>query len=283
MTKKILVPLDRSELAEKALVKGQRWAARTGATIILLHIGTYMTAQLRLEAESYLAGHRTKLEGDGVTVETLLLTGDPAGIIIDVASQEKVEVIIMSTHGKSGLTRWMLGSVTERVLQHAPCPVFVVQDTRPIRKIMIALDGSAIAETGFERGMTLAENVGAKVLLLSADAGVPVANIEETAGWEDLDVERQSWGEMTSFAEAEVYLENLLGQYPTSVECETMVKIGPAADIILNTADLRDIDLIVMTTHGRSGLSRWLYGSTTSKVMRKADCSLFVIRNIPIE
>ena len=281
MTNKILVPLDRSELAEKALIQAQQWAIRDGSTIILLHIGTYMTAELRREAENYMAGQLARLERQGVAAEILLLEGDPAGIIIDVARQEGIKLIVMSTHGKSGLTRWMLGSVTERVLQLSPCPVFVVHDSRPIRNMMITLDGSAIAEQGFEQGMVLANEIGANVLLMAADSGLPVANIEETEGWEALAEQRQIWGESTSFHEASAYLDNLLAENPAEVPCETLVKIGPAAEMILGAATLRDIDLIVMTTHGRSGLGRWLYGSTTAKVMRGAECSLFVIRNIP--
>jgi len=142
MYRKILAPLDGSELAERALehvrtvTKGRR-----AAKVILLQVipfpahpaHTLSDELIRSESEKaeayakdYLAKVADSLRRDGIAVETAIVRGGPAEEILDYATQNKVDLIVMSTHGRSGVSRWVFGSVAERVLRHSATPVLIV-------------------------------------------------------------------------------------------------------------------------------------------------------------
>jgi nucleotide-binding universal stress UspA family protein len=141
MLKKILVPLDGSGLAEKALPYAEALGHRFEAELILLWVlhplvvmsdygaHTYETL-IKLEkqeAQTYLALRQIDLVKKGLTTRVEILEGPAAEQIIDLACRDMVDVIVMCTHGRSGLKRWVFGSVAAKVLQHAPCPVFLVK------------------------------------------------------------------------------------------------------------------------------------------------------------
>jgi len=142
MYKKILAPLDGSELAECALehvrtvTKGRR-----APKVILLQVipfpahpaHTLSDELIRSESEKaeanardYLAKVADSLRADGIAVETAIVRGGPAEEILDYAKENKVDLIVMSTHGRSGVSRWVFGSVAERVLRHSATPVLIV-------------------------------------------------------------------------------------------------------------------------------------------------------------
>ena len=146
MLKKILVPLDGSELAEKALPYAQALAQKFEAQLILVRIlpplivtpnqdeqasllaGIYRLGEV--EADSYLTNIGIRLQKLNLNIQVERLEGSPvAEMILELAEDKGVDVIVMSTHGYSGNKRWIYGSVANKVLQHAPCPVFLV---RPI-------------------------------------------------------------------------------------------------------------------------------------------------------
>jgi nucleotide-binding universal stress UspA family protein len=147
MLEHILVPLDGSKLAEKAIDYG-RQILKTGGKITLLTVldipeypiygfyptpvimeeGDYQTAVKNLtpKAREYLESIASLLRVDGFDVRILAEIGEPGAVIIDTAQKLKVDAIVMSTHGRSGFSRWLFGSVTNKVLSAALCPVFVV-------------------------------------------------------------------------------------------------------------------------------------------------------------
>lgn len=138
MFKRILVPLDGSSLAEQALKPALALARRSGGQILLLRIPAFQQAIVpdpagqalvwpeidgensRIEAADYL--RNIQRINPQITMRTLVIDGDEASTIIDTAQEQDVNLIVMSTHGYSGFTRWMLGSVTEKVLRQAPAP-----------------------------------------------------------------------------------------------------------------------------------------------------------------
>lgn len=144
--KKILVPLDGSPLSEKALPPAMSLAHRFDSQIILIRSEEFpavvmgmgeaevnywvidIEAQVRQEVEQYLAAKANELRQQGYQVETIQGSDAPAQEIIEAAAQEKADLIVMSTHGRGGLARWALGSVTDRVARHAPCPVLLVRE-----------------------------------------------------------------------------------------------------------------------------------------------------------
>ncbi|MCB0114322.1 MAG: universal stress protein [Caldilineaceae bacterium] len=144
--KKILVPLDGSALSEKALPPALSLARQYDGQIILIRsedfpsiilgmgepeVGYWVVdaeAQMHKEVQSYLAAKADELRQQGYHVDTLQGRESPATEIIDAAKREKVDLIVMSTHGRGGVARWALGSVTDRVARHAPCPVLLVRE-----------------------------------------------------------------------------------------------------------------------------------------------------------
>lgn len=143
MLKKILVPLDGSPLAAKALPYAEALADKFGAELIFLWVlhpmmhfseeamGVYETIRQREleEASTYLRTAQLTPDRPHLKPVTKILEGPVAQTIIDLAEEEKVDLIVMSTHGRSGLGRWMYGSVASKVLQHAPCPIYLVRAT----------------------------------------------------------------------------------------------------------------------------------------------------------
>jgi nucleotide-binding universal stress UspA family protein len=146
--KRILVPLDGSLLAERALPPATSLAGKFGSEIILLRVLDVSTLTLptwHLEAppnwiveahehvheevENYLKTQQDQLHQQGFEVRTLLRGASPAEGILETAETQEVDLIVMSTHGRSGLTRWALGSVADKVMCHSHCPVLLVRQT----------------------------------------------------------------------------------------------------------------------------------------------------------
>ncbi len=134
---KILVPLDGSQCAENILAKVEKLATDLEATIILLRVAYAHTfpgvdpteAEVKVvrEAEEYLSKIEERLKATGFNVESHVRYGDEAEEILDHAGQKDIDLIAMSTHGRSGVKRFLLGSVAEKVLRHSPKPIFLVR------------------------------------------------------------------------------------------------------------------------------------------------------------
>lgn len=129
MFKRILVPLDGSATAEQALPHAQAMARQFGSHLILLRVTkTKPSTQDREERVKYLNDWVSRLQTEGLSAEAQLEEGDPAQIIVDEAESEKVDLVVMCSHGRSGLSRWVYGSVAERVLNNVHCPLFFVRN-----------------------------------------------------------------------------------------------------------------------------------------------------------
>lgn len=302
MFPKILVPLDGSELAERALLLATRLAAQGGSRLILLRVPVFDLPESLLPpvverqgarwqeytaedavraATTYLERIAAGLAVQGIQVETRVVEGDPAGIILDLAEMEQISLIVMSPRGITGLARWVFGSVTERVLRQAPCPVLVSRATADVRRVFITLDGSSLAEHAIAPGLDVAQRLGCPVTLLRVEP--PVANnlIEEMVIELAL-ADNAAVAQLTdvALANAALYLNDVVERYaqPGRILQKSLL-VGKAAERIVGTAEQEADSLIVMASHGRTGLQRWVYGSVTEKVMRSADASLLIIRS----
>lgn len=291
----IVVPLDGSELAEQALAPARTLALHSHAELRLVRVATpkqmfvpaepgygvlYPDQSLveeRKEAEHYFAGLRAAYADDDLQLHVEIPQGDVAGAVVDAARQAHARLVIMSSHGYSGVKRWLLGSVAEKVLYAAPCPVWVVRAATPPRQMLITLDGSTLAEEVLLPAFSVARCFGAKVTLLRV--------VPEIAGHEieTLDKFERGFGrrlvEETHEAAAD-YLSRVADRFrEADLELHTAVRSGPAGDTILEYAERHAVDLVAMTTHGRTGLRRWIYGSVTHKVLSQLPCSMLVARS----
>lgn len=298
MFEKILVPLDGSELAERALQPALELAE---GEVILLRVpvlkhmmmpdvaGEYgwlwpdqSLAQCRLEATDYLKHIEQQRGRSGLALRGEVLDGDEASVIVATAAEEQVDLIIMSTHGYSGIARRLLGSVTERVLRSTSIPVWVVRTTEPVKRVLITLDGSSLAEQALAPGLAIARRMGADVILLRVVPPVVVSRLAV----EHLESTERGLGQRlmeSLYEEADNYLATIARRYEDwDLPITTEVVGGPPAASILAFAHRRQVNLIAMTTHGHTGLRRWWYGSVTPKVMRGSNASILVIRS-PVE
>jgi nucleotide-binding universal stress UspA family protein len=296
MYEKILVPLDGSKLAELALEPALSIARKTRGEITFLSIPVRQSVVLSstagyglpvqdqpvghgLEREGeYLAGLRADNDGTQVNINTKVIEGDAAGIIVDTATVLDVDLIVMTTHGYSGFTRWMLGSVAERVLRGAPCPVLVIRSAEGLRKAIITLDGSRLAEQALGPGLEIANLLECETILLRVDQQDTLSSVEmgflEVASSELCQEITQDDADRVTF-----YLDCVAEKLNRQKHpLQTAVVKGKPAECILEFIEEQQIDLVSIATHGYSGLKRWAYGSVTEKILRKANCAMLVVR-----
>ncbi len=287
MLHQILVPLDGSALAEQALPWVHEIAALTGATVTLVQVVEPTDAVLDLlalqpamerAAQDYLAQAAQQLAQDRMTVQTRVVVGRPAEQVIHLA--HGVDLIVMATHGRSGIGRWVYGSVADKVLSGAPVPVLLIhvrpaqaRPAQPLRRILIPLDGSALAERALPLASWLAQRAGAELVVIRstewdrAVAAVYLSGDTVAALTQQYVEAAQDYLRQVS--------EPLRGQ---GLAVQTDVRHDPPAEAILASAAQQEADLIVMSTHGRSGLGRWLLGSTAERVLGHAAIPVLLVR-----
>lgn len=273
MLKKILLTLDGSENAEKALPWAKQFASREHAQVVLLQILPPNTDrrrrwQEREQAREYLFGMERELNFAGIPSKILIRRGNPAREIVDAAKDQGCDLIIIATRGGSRVKRWVMGGVTEQVMRMSTVPVLPVWSHLPrprqghVRRIIVPLDGSRRAEANLWWAIGLAQVLHSKLVFLH------VAPIGEGGprGWNARMYESLS-GRLKRIA------ESLCRQ---GVKAEFRVQSGDAAERILAFADRND--LILTTTHGYGGVKRWLLGSVAEKLVHAAAVPVLVFK-----
>ncbi len=192
--------------------------------------------------------------------------GVPSKVILEYIQDNDIDLVAMGTHGRTGLRRFVLGSVTEHVLRESPVPVLVTgaseeEPTLPYRNVLVPTDGSDCATAAIDHALSIASTCGATLHALnvvddSVIVGSPGGVLPETY-LDDL----EQIGEEATEELAERAREH-------GVDVKTAVENNTPGDGINAYASDSDIDLVVMGTHGRSGIERFLLGSTTERVIR---------------
>lgn len=300
----ILVPLDGSELSEKALSPAARIAealARraTDETVrlILLRVVSpvalvaadpmlydELTRMGSDEAQAYLNTAAGALSPGGATVETHVVLGSPADAIVHFAEEHAVDLMVMSSHGRTGSRRWVYGSVAEKVLHHAPCATAIIRAHVAVamfqnRRMLVTLDGSPLAERALEPALALARAVESDVQLLRVVPARETLPESMTPGGERAEAAMDAIAAQER-ADAEAYLQRIYSVHDNRrLFFDVQTADGDVADTIVSYADAHHVDLIVMSSHGRSGIGRWLHGSVAEKVLRGANCATLILRS----
>lgn len=284
MFETILLPLDGSELAEVALPCAQGFAVRLGSEVDLVTVCDMPGEQERL-LTVYLNRMASQLTAKGVKVRSVVLFGKAADELLEYAHRNKIGLIIMATHGRSGLGRWTLGSVADRVLRATTLPLLLLRAGRceeiapeqPIfKRILLPLDGSRLGEGALPYVEEIAAKTKAEVHLLSV-VQLPLTLTPGMAAF----VEAGTWTRALEALreESQAYLERVGNALRTrGILAHTDVRVGSVGEAILSLAGSNNIDLIAMSTHGRSGISRWVLGSVAEKVLYGAEVPVFVVR-----
>ena len=270
MIRKVLIPLDGSPLAHVIIPCIQPLLVPMGAEVLLVSNGKHTEIGLR---QHYLA--QVAAELCPLPVTTQLLDGAVAESISAAADQWGADLIAMSTHGRTGVARAMLGSVADRVLHLAQQPVFLartgVRAPCALNQLLVPLDGSPLAETVLPYAYALAKHTGATLTLLLVLEEIDTGEWGEIVGNGPL---AGSWkADIT--AAAQHYLDGVKARF-ADVACITRLIPGQAAEAILLAADEEKSDLLLMNTHGRAGYQRWRHGSVASQVLHEANVPLFL-------
>lgn len=214
----------------------------------------------------------------GLPCETVARAGDPARVIVDEAVARHADLVVVGTHGRSGVARFLLGSVAERVVHLAPCPVLTVPSgaahaPASFRRILCPVDFSPASEQAVGFALDLARQAEGGVTLLTVVEWLAEDDPSGTAG-PDLAGLRATLAQ-----DAKARLEALVADEPrTGCTIDEMVGTGRAHREVLRVAAERKADLVVMGAQGRGGAGLALFGSTTQQVLRGATCPVLVVR-----
>jgi len=289
MWEKILVPLDGSNLAELALAYAEELSGAFGSELVLLYVSEPKESQYRhmhrlyMEEVAKKVGERLKKRA---RVKAVVLRGEPAEQIISYAEKNKVGVIIMASHGRSGIMAWATGSVASKVLEAAKVSVLLIRAGKPPKKasrkkllerILLPLDGSKLGEAAVPYVKELREKLGAELILFCVvEAG---QHIHTVGG---LDYILYPEPEMELFkAEARGYLERLYRRLKGG-KGAVQVELGVGDDVageIIRFAKKAKASLIAISSHGHSGIEKWVFGSVASKIIHASKIPVLLVRS----
>lgn len=307
----ILVPLDGSARAERALPIAVRIARARGATLLLVRVvadlidmGAYMAPSATLDqglvdremedARSYLEALAKSYRDTDVKVATQVEMGTPTQTLLGIISANQVDGVIIGSHGRSGLARWALGSVAQAIVRHSTAPVLLLRQQGPALdddhdlrvgplRVLIPLDGSALAEAALEPALFLG-NVAAN----GDDFEAHIARVIPFVNAPDSDPLRDAARE-----EAQAYVDriarqvtatgNTHAQITTSVISEldvadALARLTHSGELVSGAPNADGFDLLAMATHGRTGLPRLAMGSVTERVLSSTTLPALIIR-----
>ena len=275
---KILVCTDGSPDSEGAITAALNLAKTTGSTVFLLEVLFYL-AGYELQAPDTLAppmvnmelmqaqetaakerleAWKTEAAREGVLLTPRVRTGSSAyeGILEEVGESQP-DLIIMGRHGYTGLTRLLMGSVTARVIGHSPLNVLVVPREVPLsfKRLLIASDGSVFSEAAWTEALLLAKTMGSDLI------GVAVAASDR---------------DIPTATEVVRNLEAAASQQ--GIALDTMIPMGRPEEGIVKAAEFKGASLIIVGSHGRTGLKRLLMGSVAERVIGDAKCPVLVVK-----
>ncbi len=283
----LLLSTDGSEFSEGAVREAIGLAKTCSSRLVALSVvetnPEYETMAPKL-VESEIEKARVQLEtvrdrarNENVECETVVRQGeDSYRFIIEEARKSRAEMIILGRRGRTGLKRLMMGSVTAKVIGHAPCNVLVVPRAAKIelRRILAATDGSRYSETACLEAIGIARRTGARMTVASvvpSEAASPF-DIVHSEMQRGLIAEREQEAAESSVKN----IKEIAGKEGLPVE--GVILEGRPYEAILHEAGEKRADLIVLGSHGRTGLEKLLMGSVTERVIGLADCAVLVVK-----
>ena len=305
MYNRILVSLDGSKLAEQVLPYVSLLADAYKIPVSLINVfepvppgladpgrglyETQITASYHDKAIDYLEGAGSALKDSGITVSCDAQEGNPADQIIREAENTSDTLIAMATHGRAGVSRWMMGSVTDKVLHATANPLLIIHAQEDgsgstevsLKNLIVPLDGSPLAEEILPHMEALAKALDLNVILVRV---TPSSQEYGRYLGQDMvavvNVDYDKYSEEAS-AEAEGYLHQInerISQNGVSSVDERTLRGNAANEILDLLQDIPD-SLVALTTHGRSGMGRWMLGSVADRLVRHSGHPVLVVRS----
>jgi nucleotide-binding universal stress UspA family protein len=296
--RRILIPCDFSDSSRGALEHGMALARWYDAEVVVLHAvplwpslselppyvnPVVLEPEMREQLTADLGRFVEPFTSRQVAVRMEIDTGDPTDVILAHAADGRADLVVMGTHGRRGFERWAIGSVTEKVLRRAACPVLTIRlgaeprisaERPPFQRILCAIDFSEASLQALQYALALAQEAEARITLLHVLEWQPAEEPALRAGF-NADVYRKHT--------AHAALERLHGAVPGEArqwcEVEGTVVAGKAHEEIVRAARAAAAQLVVLGVHGASALEVLLFGSTTRHVIREAPCPVLTVRS----
>lgn len=263
----LLLATDCSEFSEGAIREGIRIAKRCSGRISVLAVvetnpefealAPGIVEKSELQTRAHMEAVKARAAAEGVECETIVHQGEePYRFVVKEAEKRRTDAIVMGRRGRKGLMRLLMGSQTARVIGHAPCAVLVVPRAASVEfnRVLIATDGSRFSEKAAAEAVGIARRCGSSVI------GLSVAPIDE-----DMAAAEEHVRAVQSLAAA------------AGVPVETVTRKGRAFEGIAATAREKGADLIVIGSHGRTGVDRLLMGSVTERTIGLSECAVLVV------
>ncbi|MFO8098562.1 MAG: universal stress protein [Salinibacter sp.] len=282
--RRILFPTDFSDGAARAFPQAVDLADRHDAELHIVHV-----ADPQDEEDTTLPVSRDVLQDwlaeslenspalEGLSIVQEQVESDvPPERLVAYAEDMNIDLVVMGTHGRRGVRRMLMGSVTEEVVRKAPCPVLTVRtDTegapaQSIRRILVPVDFSDASEVAVDHAAEIASAYGAELTLLHV--------VEEVIYPSAYGVESPDVSSSGIVGRAEATLEEMARENIGDEPVQVAAGIGYAPLTILDYAKRNEMDLIVLATHGRTGFDRILLGSVAERVMRQAPTPVFLVK-----
>jgi len=274
-------------MAERAIPYAKTIAKSKGSEIILFTVSIASVEQLDRPMKAYLELNAKELQSQGIKASTAIAYGNVADEIVGFADKNNIDLIIISTHGYSGIKRWVLGSVTSKVLYGTSIQILLTKSKSPkvseveLKKLLLPLDGSTFAEATIPFIKELTRGTNTEIVLTTVCEPPLVPSYGDrpiNPAWKK---HRDAlWTEMQK--QASEYLEKLKARLEKQgIKIKSQVipgDLGRVAESIMQAAQNEKVDLIAMTTHGRSGVSRWVYGGVANRIVEQSAQPVLLIR-----
>ncbi|HEY3063581.1 MAG TPA: universal stress protein [Chloroflexota bacterium] len=281
MFDQILVPLDGTPQSAAALPLARTLAEACHGQVVLIRVAP--SPLDRDEAARHLVRIARELEASGVAVTTEVCCGvDVAPQLLWAIRDRRTDLVVMATHGRSGIQRAVMGSVAESLIRDSPVPVLLVRPggrrTTGLHTLLVAVDGSPGGALALGSSIALARATGARIVLLEVAVPIPLWVYSAELGGSAYMPVDSSWDD-DALGSAQRYVEGLARRLrQAGIEAEGRALMGEVVPTIDAVADDIDADLIVIATHARVGAARAVLGSTADAVVRTAQRPVLLVR-----
>lgn len=273
MIQRIMVPTDGSSESEQAMPIAERVALAQRAEVLLVQVVPYpivfdhyssinpdvyqeILEAAEDDAEANLGRLKARFEDHGVRATPMHLHGSPAACLLDTEREQRADLVVMGTHGRTGLARFALGSVVDRMVREGTKPVLIARSTSlepSLRSALLMLDGSGVAEEA--------------VPMVEMLAGRPIEKVKLFRAVDD----------PADRGAAATYLDGVSARLTAAgLETEVLVELGDPTMLARRVA--QDMDLVVLCTHGRGGFDRFRHGSVADRVVRVVEKPVLLVR-----
>ena len=292
MYKRLLLPLDGSRMGEIVFPFSRELAYRLGMEITCLHV-CEPEDQFCPMHEAYVESTSAKLirqandTGKTIKATAVMTSGRAFDGIAEYADSSNSDFILMATHGRSGFNRWVLGSVTLKVLRKTDKPIWLIRNGTSVNcdwtktDIIVPLDESPAAESVLPSITDFATAWGTKDtrIVLTNVCREPVIPSDFTDEMRDIWRDKEVRESALSVKEAQRYLDSIKGKLAgQGINAYTKVLVGKPAEEIINLSTDNPFTIIAMSTHGQSVKDRWVYGSTAERIIVGAPCPVLLLK-----